>query len=162
MFIIPGFSIQDNIKLENQTQVMQINFRIRTITVPDWIAMILSTKWLSFCFSFWLCKLKLLWKVILFIIPTTNKNLYTWLPTASWLFMWCHCNDLSGNCTVWNLNVSILACHSSLILTKFHFWLCRMRFLWVEYTVYTYLYSFTYNYTLWSTLGKKGHLEKDR
>lgn len=41
MFIIPGFSIQGNIKLENQTQVMQINLRIRAIA--DWRAMILTT-----------------------------------------------------------------------------------------------------------------------
>lgn len=31
MFIIPGFSIQGNIKLENQTQVMQIKLRIRAL-----------------------------------------------------------------------------------------------------------------------------------
>lgn len=43
MFIILGFSIQDNIKLENQIQVMQIKFRIRVIIVADWTTMILST-----------------------------------------------------------------------------------------------------------------------
>ena len=43
MFIILGFSTQDNIKLENQIQVMQINFKIRTSIISDWTAMILST-----------------------------------------------------------------------------------------------------------------------